>query len=87
MRRENEPKEEGERGRSFDWSSGLMREKELERVDGVFLSLFIFKYLICRIFYKNHYNDIDIQYRPYVCAPLYPYISLFNKFIEPITPH
>ena len=34
MRRENETKEDGERGRSFDWSSGLMRERELERVDG-----------------------------------------------------
>ena len=63
MRRENEAKEEGERGRSFDWSSGLMREKELERArDAGIPLMFIYKHLICNYFFnKNPYNDIYIQ--------------------------
>ena len=63
MWRENEPKEEGERGRSFDWSSGLMQEKELERAPDAGIPLmFSYKHLICKFFiYKNPYNDIYIQ--------------------------
>ena len=37
---------------------------------------------------RSRHRPLTIDHdRPtLVCAPLYPYISLFNKFIEPITP-